>query len=91
MDKLSAVDASFRDYLLGIIDVKERDLDKLIDELLHHWAETEEEFVRRRHRELMRQGSPAAATYGRIATELRRRPVRVAPRSERQIRRLIYG
>ncbi len=90
-DPAPALDPSFREYLLGLIDVKERDLDKLIRELLHHWNETEEAFVRRRHAELMRQGVAASSCYSRIANELRRRPIRLPTRSERQIRRIIYG
>ena len=85
------LDPGFREYLFGIVDVSERDLEKLVSELLHHWSETVEEFVRRRHRELQRQGVRTRNIYGRIAAELSDRPFREKPRSESQVRRMIYG
>ena len=87
----SGLDPGFREYLFGIADVSERDLDKLVSELLHHWSETVEEFVRRRHRELQRQGVATRDIYVKVRAELAHRRYGARPRSERQIRRLIYG
>lgn len=87
----SGLEPGFREYLFGIADVSERDLDKLVTELLHHWSETVEEYVRRRHRELQRQGLPTRDIYGVVRRELELRRFGPKPRSERQIRRLIYG
>jgi hypothetical protein len=91
MPSKPALDPAFRRFLLRIVDISERELDKLASELRFHWSETVEEFVTRRHRELQRQGVPNRDVYGRIAEELETRPFRSRPRSERQIRRIIYG
>ena len=90
MDAVS-LEPGFRDHLLRIVDVSERQLDKLLLELMDHWSETQEEHVLRRHRELQRDGVPNRLVYGAIRDDLSGR--RYAPRSltERQIRRLIYG
>ena len=59
-------------------------------------AETVEQFVVRRHRELKADYLPGAllrneAIYRRIAQEVAQRPFAATPLTERQIRRLIYG
>jgi len=84
-------DSAFRAYLLRNVDVSERDLDKLIAELRSHWGETPAEFVRRRHRELQRQGARNPAIYEQVAAEIQGRRFSASPLTERQIRRLIYG
>ncbi len=86
-----AVDPAFRAHLLRIVDVSERELDKLIRELKDHWAETQREHILRRHRELRRLGVPTRDIYGRIRAELGARRFAPKPMTERQIRRLIYG
>ncbi len=91
MPSRPALDPAFRRFLLRIVDISERQLDKVASELRFHWSETVEEFVARRHRELQREGIPNRILYGRIAKELEGRPFRARPRSERQIRRMIYG
>ena len=88
---VSGLEPGFREYLLGIADVSERDLEKLAAELHHHWSETVEEYVLRRHRELQRRRVPTRDIYGIIRGELTGRRFSGRPRSERQIRRLIYG
>lgn len=85
------VDAGFLEHLAQIVDVDERTLAKIIEEVLDHWSETEEQFVLRRHRELQRGGVRVSESYGLIAAEVARRPLRVPRPSERQIRRLLYG
>ncbi len=91
MNAEAALGPGFREYLLGIVDVSERDLDKLVEELLDHWSESVAEYVGRRHRELQRRGLPTRLVYGRIAQELEDRRFRPLPLSERQVRRRIYG
>ena len=87
----TALSPEFIRHLLRIVDIGERDLDKLIQELLEHWSESVEEFVRRRPRELQDSGLPNRLVYGQIAEEVTHRPVRAGPLSIRQIRRIIYG
>lgn len=64
---------------------------RIVDEVIAGLGEPLEDFVRRRHRELQAHGERNDRIYARIAVELARRPVRVAPLTERQIRRLVYG
>ena len=86
-----ALDPEIRDHLLRVVDLSARDLDKVVGELLDHWSETMEDFVRRRHGALQKQGVPNRSAYGQIAHELSCRRVRAPRLSERQIRRIIYG
>ncbi len=88
---MAALDTGFRAYLLGILDLSERELDKLVDELRDHWSETREQYVLRRHRELQRDGVPNRAIYGILRREIRDRRFAPRPMTERQVRRLIYG
>ena len=71
--------------------LNEREARHLVDEVLAFLDEPLELFVRRRHRELQRQGLGNADIYRRIATEAGQRLFRAGALSERQIRRLIYG
>ncbi len=64
---------------------------RLVDEVLAYFAETPEEFVRRRHRELQADGVANAVGFAAIAGELSQRRVAGPKLSERQIRRVIYG
>ncbi|HET9093724.1 MAG TPA: hypothetical protein VFN36_01455 [Solirubrobacteraceae bacterium] len=64
---------------------------RLVNDVLAYFSETPEEFVRRRHRELHRDGVVNAVAYGVIARELAARPVAGPRLTERQIRRVIYG
>lgn len=88
---MTVLDPGFRNHLLSIADVSERDLEKLVESLLTYWSETPHAFVRRRHRELQRQGLLTREIYGRIASELSTRAFASIQLSERQIRRIIYG
>jgi hypothetical protein len=63
----------------------------LVDEVFAFLDESFEEFVRRRHRDLQREGRPNPAIFAQIAEEVRQRRFRGPALSERQIRRLIYG
>jgi hypothetical protein len=64
---------------------------RLVAEVLAYFSETPEEFVRRRHRELQRDGVANAESFAVIARELAGRRVAGPILSERQIRRIIYG
>ncbi len=86
-----ALEPGFREHLLRIADVSERDLDKLVEELVDHWSQTVEEWVRQRHRELQRAGVPNRIVYGRIVSELPSRRFAGRTLSERQVRRILYG
>lgn len=64
---------------------------RLVDDVLAYFSETSEEFIRRRHRELQREGVANAASFAAIRHELGQRRVAGPQLSERQIRRVIYG
>jgi hypothetical protein len=63
----------------------------LVEEVLAFFDERPEEFVRRRHRELQREGRPNAEIFSRIADEMARLRFRAPSYTARQIRRIIYG
>lgn len=64
---------------------------RVVAEVLAYFAETTEEFIRRRHRELQRDGVANSRSFATIARELEGRRVSGPTLSERQIRRVIYG
>jgi hypothetical protein len=64
---------------------------RVVAEVLAYFSETGEEFVRRRHRELQRDGVPNPESFATIARELAARRVAGPVLSERQVRRVIYG
>jgi polyhydroxyalkanoate synthesis regulator phasin len=63
----------------------------LVDEVLAFFDEPLEEFVRRRHGALQRNGCSNRESFARVQEEVAQRRFRVARLTERQIRRLIYG
>ena len=67
------------------------ELARLVDELLAYFAESVDEFVVRRHRELQTEDLGNEAIFERLAGELRQRRFAAPSLSQRQIRRLIYG
>lgn len=64
---------------------------KVAAELLAFYAETTEQFVRRRHRELQAAGGRNPDIFAAIASELEQRRVTPPRLSPRQLRRLVYG
>lgn len=64
---------------------------RLVADVLAYFSETAEEFIRRRHRELQRDGVANSQSFAAIAGELSGRRVAGPILSERQIRRVIYG
>lgn len=64
---------------------------RVIEEVLAWHDEELESFVKRRHRELQREGVPNPVAFDRLSRELRERRVRPPALSVRQIRRVIYG
>jgi hypothetical protein len=79
------------DRLVRSSRLTEREALHLIDEVTAFLGESLDDFVRRRHLELRRDGHGNPEIFARIAKEAAQRPFRVAALTERQIRRLIYG
>jgi len=67
------------------------ELDQLLADLWAFTEERPEDFVRRRHGELQRQGLRNEAIYPRLAEECATGRFGCATLSLRQIRRIVYG
>jgi hypothetical protein len=63
---------------------------RVISDVIGYFAETTEQFVRRRHAELHRRHRNDEI-WALIATELAGRPVAAPRATERQLRRIVYG
>jgi hypothetical protein len=66
-------------------------LEKIVGEIEAWFDEDLAAWVRRRHRELHRQGLRNREIYPRLKEDARGIRVRPGPLSERQIRRIVYG
>jgi hypothetical protein len=64
---------------------------RVIADVLAYFAESAEDFVRRRHGELKARGLSNAQIFERVAAELAQRRVRPPELSLRQLRRVVYG
>lgn len=64
---------------------------RVISDVVAHFSETTEEFVRRRHEHLQAYGMKNPEIYSQIKSELDRRVVAAPPLTERQLRRIVYG
>jgi hypothetical protein len=64
---------------------------RVIADVLAYFAESTEEYVRRRHGELQARGLTNDQIFARIGPELRQRRVAAPELSARQLRRLVYG
>jgi hypothetical protein len=64
---------------------------RVVADIVAYYAETTEEFVRRRHRELQARDRRNAEIWTVIADELAHRPVAPGAISERRLRRFVYG
>jgi hypothetical protein len=78
-------------HLVATSGLERQDAARVVDEVVAFFSETPDAFVRRRHRELQRDGLANPEIFARVARELARRPVAAPRLSERQIRRLVYG
>ena len=75
----------------GSTGLSEAEAGRVIGDVLAHYAEPVEDFVRRRHTALQLRGTRNPVIYRTIADELSQRLVAAPTLSERQLRRLIYG
>jgi len=64
---------------------------RVVLDVLALFDEPLDQLVRRRHRELQRNGLANADIFHRLGEELAQRPVAAPRLSERQLRRLVYG
>jgi hypothetical protein len=64
---------------------------RLVEDVVAYYAETVDDYVRRRHRQLQTHGTRNPEIFARIAAELADRVVAAPDLSERQLRRIVYG
>lgn len=80
-----------RRYLKEKYGLEAEELELLIDDLWAFTDESVEDFVRRRHGELQREGLRNEAIYKRLSEEVVAGRFRCPELSLRQVRRIIYG
>jgi hypothetical protein len=64
---------------------------RVVGDVLAHYAEPVEDYVRRRHARLQLHGTRNPEIFRILQAELEHRLVAAPPLSERQLRRMIYG
>ena len=64
---------------------------RVVGDVLAHYGEPVEEYVRRRHARMQLHGAKNDEIFRTIADELRGRVVAAPELSERQLRRIVYG
>jgi len=65
--------------------------ERLVADVCDWFAESVEQFVRRRHRELQALGHTNEQIFDQLAGELTERPFAAPALSARQLRRIVYG
>jgi hypothetical protein len=89
--QVSGLSAERRRYLEDKYDLEPEKLALLLEDLWAFTEETAEEFVRRRHGELQREGLRNELSYRRLGAEAAAGRFRCPSLSLRQVRRIIYG
>ncbi|TQN46831.1 hypothetical protein FHX52_3561 [Humibacillus xanthopallidus] len=75
----------------GSTGLSEAEAARVIGDVLAHYDEPVNDFVRRRHAALQLHGTRNPEIYRTIAAELSQRLVAAPDLTERQLRRIIYG
>lgn len=78
-------------HLTRLTGLPEAAAARLVAEVLHHYSESVEEFVRRRHRELQARGLTNRVIFETVTEELGQRRFPAGSLTERQLRRIVYG
>jgi len=79
------------DHLCRAGAIERTTAERLLAEVLAFYDETADDFIRRRHHEMQLAGYANAQIFRALVTEIPSRRFAAEPRSERQIRRAIYG
>ncbi|WP_042405882.1 hypothetical protein [Streptacidiphilus carbonis] len=87
----SAVPDDLLDHLARTTALGPNEAARVVADVLAYFAESAEEYVRRRHGELKARGLTNDRIFERIGAELPQRRVRAPELSARQLRRLVYG
>lgn len=78
-------------YLVRTTRLSQTEVNRLVNEVMAFMDETSEEFVRRRHQQLQREGLANSEIFSRLVAETKQRRFCAPDYTERQIRRIIYG
>lgn len=78
-------------YVAASTGLPEQVAARVVADVVGYFAETAEQFVRRRHAELQARQVRNAEIWQRLAGELAARPVAAPTFTERQLRRIVYG
>jgi hypothetical protein len=78
-------------YLVRSTRLSAGEAARVVDEVLAYLSELPEDYIRRRHAELQRDGKSNAEIFARLAREVAARRFKAPAYSERQIRRIVYG
>jgi hypothetical protein len=73
------------------LGVSPGEAERVIGEVVAHFHEPIEAYVRRRHQSCRRQGIANPAAFALIGAEVAGRVVAAPALTERQVRRIIYG
>ena len=87
---VSSVPLDLVQHVAGTTGLPEPTAARVVGDVIGYFAETAEEFVRRRHAELHRDHKNDQI-WELIAGELAGRPVAAPKTSQRQLRRMVYG
>jgi hypothetical protein len=79
-----------KERLMQTMEIDSISIDKLYEELLIFFSESEDEFITRRHQELKDLGKSNPEIFSMIQGEIENRLFRGQPVSERKIKRVIY-
>lgn len=85
------IDKDFESYLLSRINIAQKDLYNLLDELSGYFNREVQEFIQERHFELQQQGLKNNTIFQQIQKEIQQRRFCAPELTIRQIRRIIYG
>ena len=89
--QIMGLSAERRRYLEEKYDLEPERLALLLEDLWVFTEESPEEFVRRRHSELQREGLRNELIFRRLGAEAAAGRFRCPPLSLRQVRRIVYG
>lgn len=80
-----------KNRLSHIIPIEFVDIDKLYEELISFFSDTQEKFITKRHRELQNEGYKNKDIYIILIGEIKHHLFKGKDLSERQVKRIIYG
>lgn len=78
-------------HVMASTGLSEATATRVVADVTAYFAETAEDYIRRRHNELRQRHRKNDDIWPQIAAELRSRRFSASDLSERQLRRIVYG